>query len=573
MIDRWIVDNAPSARYPIYTRGNIGEVYPEPVTPLTWTMGAVPASEAGWRDAFARFGAFSTEEFSDRQIEVLGCFGGYGYLNVSISRIFGVRVPGLTPEQIDYSFWGEMPGIRGYDPMPTDEDPSKSAQVGETLQWILTAESLPELDEDRALVAKMRADRPDFTQLGDVALIDRSRDLIPELRRLFAQHIFITYCATVPVGMIQQYCVELGDPTLPMQLVAGIGGVDSAAPSSAMWSLGRQAAASPEVTAAFEEGVDGLLDRLASGGDDAAAWLSGFEQFLYEFGSRGPNEWETSSPTWETKPEMALSAIDRMRVSPGDHEPSAHHAVLAARREELVPEVLARLEGDPEAQAELGAALRAATVFLAGRERTKTTIIRLIHEMRMSQRVLGSRLVEQGIVEDPHDVSMLMENELDAFLVDPAHFAETIRARKRDYLALFDLEPPFVVDGEVPPLSAWDRRSRTVEQVGHGAVLEGIPGCPGRATGRARVILDPSDPGALEPGDVLIAPITDPAWTPLFVPAAAVIVDVGAQISHAVIVSRELGIPCVVSVTDATRRIPDGATVTVDGTVGSVAVV
>jgi pyruvate,water dikinase len=86
------------------------------------------------------------------------------------------------------------------------------------------------------------------------------------------------------------------------------------------------------------------------------------------------------------------------------------------------------------------------------------------------------------------------------------------------------------------------------------------------------VILSPDDPTALEPGDVLIAPITDPAWTPLFVPAGAVVVDVGATISHAVIVSRELGIPCVVSVTDGTRRIPDGATVTVNGTTGTVTV-
>jgi pyruvate,water dikinase len=106
-----------------------------------------------------------------------------------------------------------------------------------------------------------------------------------------------------------------------------------------------------------------------------------------------------------------------------------------------------------------------------------------------------------------------------------------------------------------------------------GDVLSGVPGSPGVATGRARVILDPADPLALEPGDVLIAPITDPAWTPLFVPAAAVVVNVGAQVSHAVIVSRELGIPCVVSVLDATQRIPDGALVTVDGTTGTVTLV
>jgi pyruvate,water dikinase len=104
-------------------------------------------------------------------------------------------------------------------------------------------------------------------------------------------------------------------------------------------------------------------------------------------------------------------------------------------------------------------------------------------------------------------------------------------------------------------------------------VLSGVPGAPGVATGRARVVLDPGDPLALEPGDVLIAPITDPAWTPLFVPAVAVVVNVGAVVSHAIIVSRELGIPCVVSVTDATKRIPDGALVTVDGSTGTVTLI
>ena len=86
------------------------------------------------------------------------------------------------------------------------------------------------------------------------------------------------------------------------------------------------------------------------------------------------------------------------------------------------------------------------------------------------------------------------------------------------------------------------------------------------------MILDSNDPAALEPGDILVAPITDPSWTPLFVPAAAVVVDVGAPLSHAIIVSRELGIPCVISATDGTRRIPDGAMIRVDGGTGEVTV-
>jgi rifampicin phosphotransferase len=90
--------------------------------------------------------------------------------------------------------------------------------------------------------------------------------------------------------------------------------------------------------------------------------------------------------------------------------------------------------------------------------------------------------------------------------------------------------------------------------------------------GRARVILDSNDPTDLDPGDILVAPITDPSWTPLFVPAAGVVVDVGAPLSHAIIVSRELGIPCVISATDATRRIPNGALIRVDGNTGAVTI-
>ena len=103
-----------------------------------------------------------------------------------------------------------------------------------------------------------------------------------------------------------------------------------------------------------------------------------------------------------------------------------------------------------------------------------------------------------------------------------------------------------------------------------GDVLSGIAAVTGVAEGRARVVTDPFDPGDLGPGDVLIAPLTDPSWTPLFVPAEAVVVDVGGQMSHAVIVAREFGIPCVVSATGATQRIPDGARVRVDGSAGEV---
>jgi len=220
------------------------------------------------------------------------------------------------------------------------------------------------------------------------------------------------------------------------------------------------------------------------------------------------------------------------------------------------------------------AALRAAPIFLAGRERSKTNAIRVTHEIRLALVELGKRYVERGHFDHVNTYGMLRWSELDQVVDDPASLTETLRSREHDYAQLYEVEPPFVFEGAPPPVSTWaPRGGRPVVVVGDGDTLQGMPGCPGVAQGRARVVLDSHDPTALEPGDVLVAPITDPSWTPLFVPAAGVIVDVGAPLSHAIIVSRELGIPCVVSVTDATRRIPDGALVEVNGDTGTVTVI
>jgi phosphohistidine swiveling domain-containing protein len=182
-------------------------------------------------------------------------------------------------------------------------------------------------------------------------------------------------------------------------------------------------------------------------------------------------------------------------------------------------------------------------------------------------------MVAAGHFDGPGDFAMLTNDELDRFLDDPGSFKDLIRQREQRYTELVGLVPPFVLNGEYIPTDGWSLRDEgVVETAVAGAVLHGIPGCPGEATGRARVILDPFHGADLEPGDVLVAPLTNPSWTPLFVPAAGVVVDVGAQLSHAIIVSRELGTPCVVSVTDGTRRIPDGALIHVDGTNGVVTV-
>jgi phosphohistidine swiveling domain-containing protein len=572
----YITDTALSERFPLYTRANVGEVFPDPVTPLTSTA-TLWYSELGWRDAWVRMGAFDLDEFPDEEFCQLGVVGGYCYLNASAIRLFGVRAPGLTWEDMDAQFFGAMPGVPPYIEMAGDENLEKTAAIGETFGWVLGQSHVDDLDEltaDRAMTKKLRDDRPDLSALSNEQLFGQFQEQVRIHRKLFGQHLFSTYMATVPLGIISGVATAVERPDLIMPIIAGIGDVDSAEPSYAMWAMGRTVRASDELTASFEAGVVGLLDRLgASGSSDASAFLTAFEDFLYEYGSRGPNEWEARSPTWDTRPELALGAIERMRLAPDEVAPAAQQAARAADRADASAELLAIVEGDPETHGLLAAGISASGAWLPARERTKTNNIRLIHEGRMRMREIGRRMVEAGGFDEIEDFGFVTEEEYSGLFAEPTSMLETIRERRTEYNALLEREAQFVFEGEADPPDTWRRRDEAVAvMLGIGEAMQGLPGCAGSAEGRARVVLDSNDPTALEPGDILVAPITDPSWTPLFVPAAGVVVDVGAPLSHAIIVSRELGIPCVVSATDATRRIPNGAMIRVDGDTGVVTV-
>ena len=573
-MEPWIVGSQPSTRFPLWTRANVGEVFPEPVAPLTFSAAMHDLTEGGWRDALVEIGAFTHDEFTEGQMETLGVFGSYCYLNASVTRIIGERAPGLSAQAMDDLFFGAQPGIPPYEPAPGDQNPERTAAIGATFQWALTVDRLEAPAASAALVTDLHARRPDLDAMSNRELWEYARDLWrSHFRQLFHEHIFVTFLGTVPVGTLTQICTAIGRPGDAMHIISGVGDVESAAPSMAMWQLGRMVAASPALTAAFDGGVSGLLERIQGLSSEGESFLAEFHAFIDQFGARGPNEWEMRSHTWETRPELALAAIDRMRLAGPDADPASRNRQLAAERERLVGEIGTMLAGDPATQGLFQAAARAAVIFQAGRERTKTNAVKLIHESRMAMHTIGRRMVAAGACDDVADFGLLLTEEMDRWLERPHEFTETLRHRRQLFDEYASLQEPFVFYGTIPDPSIWPRKGATeVGAVKVGDVLPGFQGCPGQVTGTARVILDPLDPAALAPGEILVAPITDPAWTPLFVAAGGVVVDVGAAQSHAMIVSRELGIPCVPSVTDATRRIPDGATVRVDGDAGTVTI-
>lgn len=566
---RWVGTDA-SDRFPVYTRGNAGEVYPLVFTPLSFSVASTTGEQA-MRDALLSLGLVRPEELAGVPLTTglgSGVFGGYAYLNLSIQRLAAARVPGGKATDADVNLLG-VGDPPPHEPLPGERN-LRASMAGLRYIWRLTRTSdLPQLIEDRRKVDAFLESLDDPQTASDHSLRSSVDKLMPVFTDLFRTHLEISLAATTMVSVLGGICErQLGDANLAVTLLSGLGDVDSAAPSAMLWDLGRQANAAPAVTAEFEQGVDGLWDRLRAN-PNANHFNVEFVRFIERFGSRGPNEWDTAFDTWETAPALALTLVDRMRGADEDHDPRRQQARLTAEAKTAEREALAKISRPSRGM--FRRVLRAARLYSRSRERTKTTVIRAIHGSRLQSMELDRRLVERSGGQRG-DLWFIVDTELDGYVADPAEYQGVIAERREQHKRLSERVPPFFFTGSQPPLGQWELRSAGRDPLPVGQQLNGLPGCPGKAVGRARVVTNPADPGALGPGDVLIAPLTDPAWTPLFVPASAVVVDVGAIMSHAVIVSRELGIPCVVSAAEATKRIPNGALIEVDGSAGTVTV-
>jgi pyruvate,water dikinase len=572
----WIIDTVPSTRYPVYTRLNANDVMADPITPLGASLVWIPEVLPAWAVGNVRLRYFTPEEMSpDPYPPVAGFFYGYLYVDQTYVRITGIRA-GIGADAIDAAFFAH-PNPPRHTPSPTDMNEELAANVAERVGWTLTTTSFPELEEERELADRVRAERPDLHTASDEVLITLARRAAPLQRIMWGRgYVIASNQAAMGPGVISSL-VGAVDPTLTVRLIGHAGDVDSALPSFALWDLSRAVRADARLTSAFDHGAfdqgeEGLLDRLRTDHPDFAIR---FDAFVREFGYRGPSEWDIGVHTWETMPELPLALIGRLRQLDDAANPGLRREERADDAAAALQEALKILGPNEEAVQSLHLAIASARRFGAWRERGKTSAVKVMHEVRAPLFELGRRLTARGELDHPQQVFMTLEPELDLLATHAADIADTLRERERQWRQLFEVEPPtFVVAGEpMTPLADLPRKDgHQVTMVKPGDVLTGAPASAGVARGRARVVTDTAQIAAFEPGEILIAPQTDPSWTPLFMVAAGVVVDVGAMGSHAMIVSRELGIPCAAGVGDATKRIPDGTLLEVDGSSGKVTV-
>ena len=571
----FVIDNAPSERFPVYTRANTGEVAGGVITPLRWTLNGGMVVESAWRRALEEFGAFDETEFRPDVLDIQGVFHGYIYINLSVQRVFGVRMPGASADLMDRTYLGDVTAP-AYAAQPDDDRPECTDRILASVGRVMSERDRPDItSEDREEAARLRAARPDLTALGDRELLEHAQAVVKErYGSVLQKHLRMVYESSIVTGALDELAADLGDPTLAVRLTGGLGDIASAAPSQVLWDLSRLIVQSPPLTAEFERGVDGLDDRLRASTDSAMRrFVEWFDRFCYEFGSRSTDEWAPMPKTWESHHGVPLGMIDRLRLQDESKNPQLQSHRLRQDREALIGTLRTRHADDAALLARIESVLATTDLYMRAREQSKTNTVRVLHEARMPLFELARRFVERGLLARADDLNMLTVTELEDLLATPGRYTDRIAERREWIDRLDELEPPFIIDGEIPPVTEWpEKKAPAISMAAPGDVLEGIGACPGVAEGIARVIFDPVDAPDIEPGEILVAPVTDPGWTPIFTSAAAVVVNVGSPLSHAAIVSRELGMPCVLGVREATKRIANGTRITVDGTNGTVTV-
>ncbi|MEG6520695.1 phosphoenolpyruvate synthase [Desulfotomaculum sp. 1211_IL3151] len=290
-----------------------------------------------------------------------------------------------------------------------------------------------------------------------------------------------------------------------------------------------------------------------------------FEKFLRKYGMRATGEIDISKTRFRENPaELVGTMLTNIRTLPKWHGKSSFEQ---GRREmEALIEELAVL-----AQQKLGARkakkLRRYISFFRNyvgtREYPKYFWICRYDVYKRALMREAKRLTEQGILQHASDIFYLYLEELREVVRSGCVNYATIDRRKKDYAHFTTLTPPRVIfsDGEVPEM-AYQKNIPT-------GALPGLGVSSGMVEGRARVILSIED-AVMEKGDILVTSFTDPSWTPVFVSIAGLVTEVGGMMTHGAVITREYGLPAVVGVVGATKRIRDGERIRINGDEGYV---
>jgi phosphoenolpyruvate synthase/pyruvate phosphate dikinase len=430
------------------------------------------------------------------------------------------------------------------------------------------------MDMFRKLAEKVDKD-PAFGPLETIErLLGGTKIFDPAGNQVFLVNLSATryfFSMRVLEKLLHRWLPDLRDDAASL-LCSGSEGVLSAEMGRGIWTLAKEAKRHKPVRGLLEKHKpDKVLAELRAE-PEAKDFLEQLERFLVKNGHRGLKELELRSPRWEENPASVLGMVRNYMLVETD--PGKHEKEVDQTRDELEKEIQKSLEKYPlERQFKprwrmIRHMANLTKNFARMRENSRFYHIMGFHIIRKKILRIEAGFIGQGKLKCKDDIFFLHIKEIDRLQAGELAWRDVedrIRERRMEHIRLSKMVPPKSIGVKMAETERTDTRDVEV-----GEVFRGQPASPGSYQGTARIILDPSIDVVFKPGEILIAPYTDPAWTPLFLTAGAAVVEVGSYLSHAGTVAREFGMPCVVDLPECTKRIHTGFKVQVDGDKGAV---
>ncbi|MCZ4499705.1 MAG: Phosphoenolpyruvate synthase / pyruvate phosphate dikinase [Marmoricola sp.] len=529
----------------VYTRCNIGEMMPGAYAPLTasvtgkaieYAMQCVQVT-AGLQEAY--------EE--DRWLQV-GYFYGHMFLNMTEGTALSSGILGNSLEQYSLSIAGRI--VDELVPLPPLPTPKRLVNTVKLTTFALSAgRAIRRVDKDLAVFVPPSASDPALL----LAEIDRAVDLYFEVT---LAHVRSSARAAVPANVLEE-------TVLKEALKAGRSEDDARAEASALLT-GAADVESAMMLAQLDAVVGLLADHAETAAHfasvdpaEAVIWFIGlggpastaFATFLEQHGHRGYRELDMRDRSWADDP-AGLGAIVQ--------------AMLRARLAGASEQRAAR-PADREASRAVRFIARLARAGASGRESTKSRMALMAFRLKRAYLLLGETLEASGRLPDADLVFFFDRSELRVLVGSGDASALVAEALVRRTALPFQakLEFPDVAVGRPAPFRP------PAPEVSDGLIV-GRPACSGVAEGLVRVATTIAEAQHLQPGEILVAPVTDVGWTPYFTLIAALVTDIGSSVSHGAVVAREYGLPCVVNTLGASRVLKTGDRVRVDGDRGTV---
>lgn len=493
-------------------------------------------------------------------------FNGRLYCNISAVYWAQYDCNGVLPRDLTVFWGGHQPDLKIDDPAPFQGEAGLRRQKTAMRNMALCTEAGSKAANTFAEVAAgiENLAGEGFKDLPDAAFIARFESLGEIVQTYSEQYAFLGGAGGISLGMLIQILYgTLGPRTFTVVnglMAGGEASITSADHGYRLVELAQLARQDKEAAQYFNsDDFDPVLWEKQL--PENSPFKQAFRQFLKEYGHRAVYELDIINPRWQEDPSYLLGIIrTTMDTANLDAWRSGQKEKFNRVWEEIT--VLFSADQREEIRKTIGDAQQGAGL----REMTKSILVLALRPYRMMALELGNRWARRGLISAPSDIFFCTWPEIFAILSGEWNgngLKLLVQDRLKTHEANEKLVPPDIIQE--------DKASRSEPViVPSGNYLQGIGAAAGKTTGIARLIGHPAEGKKLQPGEILVAPSTDPGWTPLFLKAGALVMETGGYISHGAIVAREYGIPAVINVPGIMKAVQNGRIITVDGDEGRI---